>query len=172
MRLFVSFDVPTEPLLKVQKKLFDGGLKITTQFHCTLKFLGRVDETLVPSLVERLRRVKIASFRVHFDRIGAFPRETSPRVLWVGLKPEEPLLALHRQIEDVFDGLFERDERFMPHVALARVKFLKDKSRFLRLFKELQVEPLEFSVNEFCLMKSELKRDGPVYSVMERFVLD
>jgi 2'-5' RNA ligase len=54
--------------------------------HLTLKFLGDMDEQVIDPLlvvVEQAIGSQIA-VNVPLERLGAFPRPQSPRVLWVG----------------------------------------------------------------------------------------
>lgn len=170
MRLFVAFVVPSAPLLPLCEKLTFEGVKVVKEFHCTMKFLGEVAEERAEKIITCLRRVSFSSFRAHFSDVGAFPTLNNIRVVWVGLKPEEKILALQQQVDDALKTMFPLEERFVPHVTLARVKYLRDRDSFKKIVHQLHVEKKEFVVGEFILFKSELRRTGPVYTAVERFV--
>src|SRR5215470_4920166 len=56
------------------------------KIHLTIKFLGDMDEQLVDPLFRAVEQA-IGSrtvVQVPLERLGAFPRPQSPRVLWVG----------------------------------------------------------------------------------------
>lgn len=174
MRLFVAFDVSedAEKELKRQQnalKKTDPGLGFTKEFHLTLKFLGEVDESRIGELKSRLSRIKFEAFTANLSDAGVFPSENYIRVAWVGLEPKEKIIALQQQIEGILEGMFPKEERFHPHLTLARVKFIKDKKALLESMKKMKVDKVAFEVGSFKLMKSTLTPEGPVYEVLEEF---
>ena len=169
MRLFVAFRVPSAPLLALQEKLIFEGVKLTHDYHCTLKFLGEVSDEKVHDILKRLRKISFSPFHAHFSDVCVFPNLSNPRVVWAGLKPEKDILALQQQIDDTLKDLFPREERFVPHVTLARMKYLKNRDSFTRIIGQTKVEQKEFAVNELILFKSELKETGPVHTVIDTF---
>lgn len=170
MRLFVAFKVPDEGLKGLRKNFGVDGLKWVNEFHCTLKFLGEVEEGKVVEVRERLRNVKFEAFEAEFGEMGAFFSVNQARVIWVGLEPEEKIGELQKMIERSLDGMFEKEDRFKAHVTIARVKFVKDKGDLGRLLR-LKVGGGKFLVDKFLLMKSELRREGPVYGAVEEYKL-
>jgi len=98
--------------------------------HITLRFLGEIDEGLVPQLKGVAEEALAASgldgaLRWELDRLGAFPSVERPRVVWVGSSEEpEGLLRLAAALEESLRPLgFEPErERFVTHITLGRVK--------------------------------------------------
>jgi len=101
--------------------------------HLTLKFLGDTDEQVVDPLRAALEQAigRQIPVNVPLERLGAFPRPQSPRVLWVG--PSENwergaeakrIAETHGAIEQACEGLgFLRETKpFSPHLTLARIK--------------------------------------------------
>ena len=91
------------------------------------------------------------------------------KVVWVGVEPENSIVALQQKIEKSLAGLFEQDTRFTSHLTLARVKFVKDKKMFIENLKKLAAEKKEFLVSSFKLIKSTLTPKGPVYETIAEF---
>ena len=177
MRLFIGIFLPKDVLdylygfqNKLKKEL---PAKINwvakKNLHFTLKFLGQVDEKNINSIKERLNRIKFSLFKIKLDKIGVFPDESFIRVIWIGLKSKE-LLDLQKLIDYELLDLFPKEQNFITHLTLGRVKNIEDKEKFK---KELNVdiEEKEFEINEFCLVKSELHKEGPKYEVLETFKL-
>jgi RNA 2',3'-cyclic 3'-phosphodiesterase len=169
MRLFIAFKVPHNALAEFQKTFSFEGLQFVDDFHCTLKFLGDVPENNVAEIIERLRRVTYHPFLLHLENTGVFPPYGPARVLWVGFNPEAPVLDLHHKVDDVLDGMFSKDDRFVAHITLGRVKDLKDKEQFKSYVKKAKVPAVDFVVEEFCLFKSEFSEEGVVHTVLETF---
>ena len=62
-----------------------------------------------------------------------------------------------------------KDKEFHPHLTVARVKFVENKKELKELLSGLKVNPVEFIVEGFEMIKSEIGREGPVYEVMGSF---
>ena len=78
--------------------------------HLTLKFLGDMDEQVVDPLQVAVEQA-IGSQRavnVPLERLGAFPRPQSPRVLWVGPSENWERGAEAKRIADIH-GAIEQD---------------------------------------------------------------
>ena len=66
---------------------------------------------------------------------------------------------------------FAEEERFMSHCTIARIKYIKDKIGFKKQVSEMGVKDMEFKVNCFKLIESELSPKGPLYIVIEEYPL-
>lgn len=174
MRLFIAFGISNEAEKELENaqqaiKRIDSNLGFVREFHLTLKFLGEVDDSKVGEIKERLSKINFEEFNAELDGLGVFPSENYVRVVWVGLEPKEKISALQQKIEGSLEGLFERDNRFHPHLTLARVKFIKDKKTLLESLKKIKPGKVSFEVSSFKLIKSMLTPGGPVYGVLEEF---
>jgi len=169
VRCFISINLPgniKNEIVKVQNLLpeFTGKKTETENLHLTLKFLGHIEEEKLEELKKRLRKIRSEKFQIVANKIGFF----NPRIVWFHLANCE---ALQKEIDDALDGLFEKEKRFMSHLTIARVKGIKDKKRFLDGLSKIKIKNIWFDVDNFCLMKSQLRRNGPLYSVIEEFPL-
>jgi 2'-5' RNA ligase len=138
-------------------------------FHLTVKFLGEVDERIVPLLHEAAAAVaaRTAPFRLRFGRFGAFPSLTRPRVIFFEISEgAERLASLAAEVEEAMEALdFKRERRpFRAHLTLARIKNPLPREVCEALTR---VGPLPDSavqnVERFVLMRSELGREGARY---------
>ena len=146
--------------------------------HLTLKFLGDMDEQAIDPLlvvVEQAIGSQIA-VNVSLERLGAFPRPQSPRVLWVGPLENwdrgaeaKRIAEIHGAIEQACEGLrFLRETKpFSPHLTLARIR-VGERQVGVALAKGGVLDrPLSLgslAVESVVLMKSELKPTGSVYT--------
>jgi len=178
MRLFIGIFLPDEILdylYEVQNKLkkqLQGKInwEAKKRLHCTLKFIGEVNEANLDLIKERLSKIKFKSFNVRLDKLGVFPNENFIRVIWIGLKPVGKIIELQQKIDSELLDLFPKDQRFSAHITLGRVKFIEDKEKFKKNLK-LEIAEKEFNVNEFCLVKSTLSKDGSKYEILDGFKL-
>jgi 2'-5' RNA ligase len=174
MRLFIAFEIPEDIkqiLIGLQDKIkFDGKATKVKQFHLTLKFLGEVEDSKVEQIVSGLSKIKFNRFDVSLSGIGVFPDRSYIRVAWVGLEPKETITELQKQIDATTEKLgFSQDNKFHPHLTLARIKFIKNKKELLGCLDNIKVPEASFPVSEFKLIKSTLTPQGPVYEVLSQF---
>ena len=179
MRLFYAVFLPEEvraALVEAQTKVrpFRGWKPVPPhQLHLTLLFLGERPEEELPdylALGHRLARLE-APFRARLRGTGYFPNEGTPRV-WFAKAEAEGFLRLAEGLRAGVEGLLGEeavripgwDKPFKPHITLAR-----------RKAPAPRVPPvlfgLEWPVEGFALVRSELKPKGPVYTVLEKFSL-
>jgi 2'-5' RNA ligase len=148
------------------------------KIHLTIKFLGDVNEQIIDPLLGAMEQA-IGSqtvVNVPLQRLGAFPRPHSPRVLWIG--PSENwergaegkrIAEIHGAIEQACEGLnFLRETKpFSPHLTLARIK-AGERHVGVALAKGGVLDrPLSLgslAMESVVLMKSELKPTGSVYT--------
>ena len=130
-RLFIALPIEVSPPLLAQlKTLAKLGRSVrpirAEQAHLTLKFLGEVDIDRISFIKTALNDIgaRTSSFAWSIQGLGAFPHGTRPRVVWAGVKPQEPIIALANEIDQRLGPLgFPRESRpYHPHVTLARVQ--------------------------------------------------
>lgn len=172
MRLFIAIDFNElkDYFAELQKLLpKDVKLSFTKTFHITLKFLGEVQPDKVENIISNLKKIKFQSFSVHLDSIGAFPAENYIRVVWIGIKPEDKIMELQKNIDDSLNGLFKKEKNFKAHITLSRVKYIEDKKSFVEQMKRIKVENKKIEVNDFRLIKSILSPKGVIYENLAMF---
>jgi len=184
MRLFIAIELPPEikqGIAKVQEQLRTAGANAgwtrPEGIHLTLKFLGEVEESRTDDIKKALAAAVGSNDKLNLSiaGAGAFPNGKNPRVLWLGVTGDvEKLGSLQAAVEDVMTGLgFEREERkFSPHLTLARIKFPKPRDNWQQKIESIRDVKLgEFEADRVSLMKSELKREGAVYTEVGRIEL-
>nr|MBI4156164.1 RNA 2',3'-cyclic phosphodiesterase [Candidatus Woesearchaeota archaeon] len=178
MRCFIAFDIPVSlknQLEEIQKELYSENEKIKwvakKNLHCTLKFLGNVDEIALKEIMKKLEEVNFKRFKIRLDKIGVFPSKNFIRVVFVELNPSKNVIDLQNEIDNKLLTMFPREKSFHSHLTLGRVKFVKDKEKFLKKIGKVKVTG-EFEVSEFKLYKSVLSKDGPKYGVVKGYGLE
>jgi len=176
MRVFIAIELPKEIrdyLYDLQRKISGNEAKINwvnkKNLHLTLKFVGEISEKLLNKIKEILRTIKIKPFKVKLSEMGFFPDEKNIKLIWVGIKPGEKVIELQREIDESLLELFSRDQRFLSHLTLGRVRFVKKKDEFIKKLNMISVEEMSFEISEFKLIKSKLTKDGPIYEIIEKY---
>jgi 2'-5' RNA ligase len=177
MRLFIAIDFPDEIIKEVSrveeeisKLKFIGKVTELENLHLTLKFLGEVDEIKFEKIKKKLEEIKFEKIKARLDHLGTFSYNGNPRIVWSKISGEG-IWKLQSEIDRVLDGLFNREERFMSHLTLARVKYVKDKVKFKDDINKLSIKKIEFEIGNFKLMKSELHPLGPNYECLGEYKL-
>jgi len=172
MRLFVSIDLPGG----VQEKLYswlpdlpDLRYQKKEQLHLTLLFIGESDEDQVCLITERLRSVQFEPFDMVIEGVGAFSGRKNPRVIWAGVKKNDELMRLQKQISEKLFGFVDggANHLFKPHITLARATRHFRFKKSDKLFEKS--ESVSLIVASVSLKRSILSQKGSTHTVLETF---
>jgi 2'-5' RNA ligase len=154
-----------------------GGVKWVEpeNLHVTLLFLGEVDERDVPSVCRAVADTcaGLDSFRMSVEGVGCFGDRRRPRTIWVGIRAgKDELIALHDALERPLLelGCYRREERlYTPHITLGRGKSNQPSNRLAgELDRQIGWRGGECEVSDVVVLSSELRPEGPVYTVLSR----
>jgi RNA 2',3'-cyclic 3'-phosphodiesterase len=167
MRLFIAIEMPDEAKNvagALQKEICWASHTKSENLHVTLKFLGEVEDGDVKGISDCLAKVRFSPFRIHLEKIGVFPDEQSPRVVWLSCEPREPQIALKTEIDRALPG-FKDDHPFQSHITLARLKnpSAEERRSLSEAMSNPKLKKIEFEVNSFALFRSTLTPAGSKY---------
>jgi len=191
MRLFFAAELPEDVrghLLRLRDELERhqyGRVKWERpeNLHLTLKFLGEVPDADVPALCEAVKQVAApAPFRLQPDGWVFFPERGPVRIVAAGVGGDTGrLILLQRAVESACEAVgYPRDARaYHPHLTIGRAKdglphhirgkyWQRPSGQIPSGSDELGPA---FDVNEFVLMESLLRPEGPLYTPVARFPL-
>jgi RNA 2',3'-cyclic 3'-phosphodiesterase len=186
LRAFIAIALPPQVLLaagNVQKKLIAAGIRLKwvrpENMHLTLRFLGDIDRRQLPELEAAIGTAAKAAapFALNAKRIGVFPNLRAPRVVWMGFEGAlDSLLQIYQRLAETLHPLgFPPESRaFTGHLTLGRVA---DRISAPVLQEAVstaeQIESGIFTVDRICLIKSDLRPTGAVYTrLAEIFLTD
>jgi RNA 2',3'-cyclic 3'-phosphodiesterase len=184
-RTFIALPVPSalgEKLTRLQSllapKVPAARWSSSDPFHTTLAFLGDVPDNDLNTVCKAVAAAcaLFSSFELRLESVGAFPNPARPRVLWAGLTAADvaPLFGLQKAIvKAVTDaGYRPDDQRFTPHVTLARIRADRRGQDSLNLTTLLQPyltwSAGTFRVGEVITFASTLTPAGPAYAQLAR----
>ena len=181
VRLFIAIELPEE--LKSGLSRLQAQLKAARytsvkwvdpySVHLTLKFLGNIAADRVGEITGAMEAAArgISPFRLEVSGLGAFPNLKRVQVVWVGVSGEVALLGqLQRSIESSLAplGFAAESREFKPHLTIARLRervSLEERQNFGQLIASTGFESVyRFSVDSVKLMRSQLTREGAIYS--------
>jgi 2'-5' RNA ligase len=178
IRAFIAIPLPAvihsylKQLVGEYRSLCDEGsvrwVK-TENIHLTLRFLGDADVNALPDLYEELDRVAAAipAFTIRLGKLGCFPNQKRPRVIWIGVDSDSTwLLTLQESIEQSVRSLGWKSEnrKFHPHLTLGRVKNSHSVRQAEIPWSEA-VAAKKYNVSEVNVYESKLQPSGAVYSL-------
>jgi 2'-5' RNA ligase len=146
--------------------------------HITLVFLGELDDRDLMTVFKVAKKValKVSPFGVEVAGLGAFPTPRRPKVIWAGIaEGEAELRELHAALETplIDAGAYRKEDRgYTPHLTLGRPNGEADGQMLAaELPKYKDWKGGSFLVDELIVFGSELRRDGPEYTVLGRVPL-
>src|SRR5688572_14917064 len=177
-RLFIAIDISDEVRSAIDvyaKRLMEvraDGVRWekSEKLHLTLKFLGDTAIEKIPEIGTALAEIAAEhnAFDLIIERTGLFPTPQKARVLWIGVRSNETLNALHTDIEDRLEpmGFPKEPRRFDPHLTIARIRDARKVKPAIHQHLSSEFTPIRFAVNEIVLYESKLL-DGSIYSAVK-----
>jgi len=181
IRSFIAVELPRElklALSQLQEK-FKSASSMPVKWvdpgniHLTLKFLGDISPEITGRITSALEDAARGTkpFDIEVSGLGVFPNIKRVQIIWVGLAGELAKLGqFQKHIEEMLAPLGFPPEAgpFTPHLTLARVRDYARPDDRLALGELIAGMKFEqkyiINVNAVFLMKSQLTREGPIYS--------
>ncbi len=177
IRLFIGIDLP-DTIKKDVYAICYGLPRVKwmekEQLHLTLRFIGEVDGGSVFSDIKTsLKDVRMDAFSIKIEGLGYFPPKKTPKVLWVGVEPQDKVTLLRNRVESVLvkSGLEPERRKFSPHITIARLKGppINRVARFLE--ERCLFSTTAFPVSDFFLYSSILTPKGPIHKMESKYNL-
>lgn len=178
-RVFIAIKIPediSEKINEFVKQNFSGlsGIKLVEKenLHITVKFLGEINEEMILKVSDKMEKLSrlIEPFEIFVEQIGAFPSFGTPRVIWIGA-PSQKIYDVKKLVDDTLWELgFEKENKFVSHITIGRVKSGNPSERINRLSKT-KTEFGRFIANSITIFESTLTPQGPIYKVIKNFEL-
>jgi 2'-5' RNA ligase len=179
-RIFVAINLPTD----IKKQLFLYSEKWTDlparwtskdNLHITLEFLGDLTDIEIGEVCQIVKDVaeRQKSFSINLNKIiFGPPKKDLPRFVWAVGEISEELAELKSDLQEcLLEKVAFRPEPgrgFIPHITLARISEWEFRKFDLDERPEINEDiDLFFTAESIEVMESELKRGGPVYTVLE-----
>jgi len=181
VRSFVAIELPDE--LKAELVQLQTQLKIGKQssvkwvnphsIHLTLKFLGSIAVDRIGEITGAIEAAArgMSPFCLEVKELGAFPNLRRVQVVWVGISGEvHKLSQLQQYLESNLArlGFAPESRQFTPHLTLARFRertSLDERQSLGQLIARTSfASAVAIEVNAISLMKSQLTREGAIYS--------
>ncbi len=183
-RCFVAVEIMEPAYSEVRRLIENWSRRLTgvrwsreDQLHITIKFLGDVDNRLLPEVCSKLRAAatSTAPFAVSLAGLGTFPIGRPPRVIWAGIEQGSHQLShLHQQLDQGLAevGVAREGRKFTPHLTLGRVGKACDRELLAELLSQASATiESHFDVERLLLLASRKMHGRIVYEPIDRVSL-
>jgi 2'-5' RNA ligase len=175
MRLFAAVwpDDSTAQRLSSLKPGTSEGLRLvgSGNWHITLRFLGEVDDDLVPALVDALDRTAANMPGAIQCRVGPVTAWFGDRVLHIPARGLENLAAAVRSATiPVVPVRSDKEPRFNGHLTIARTRGHRLDTSARRALAGIPFAA-NFDVDSFDLVASEPSSEGRRYTTLATLLL-
>lgn len=178
MRAFIAVDLSDEvreQLTKVCAQLRRIDIRASwvkpENLHVTVCFLGEMDRRKLFAVQQQLDRgsAGLVPFTATLRGVGFFPSSRRPRVFYAAIDQHDRFRQLARQLDVALSPLgFGREQSFIPHITLARIKGARHLSLLRSELKGMELKAPSFPVAGLTLYSSILHPLGVRYDVLYR----
>ncbi|MCX6718330.1 MAG: RNA 2',3'-cyclic phosphodiesterase [Candidatus Staskawiczbacteria bacterium] len=178
-RVFIAINLPGE-IKKELAGFYDKWPELPAKWtakdnlHITLEFLGDLTDVEIGDACKITAEVvkRHNSFDLNLNKIlYGPPKKNPPRLVWVEGQESKELADLKNDLqESLLEKIrFRPDEKgFVTHITLARISEWEFRKFELEERPEINENiDLMFTAESIEVMESELKRGGPVYTILE-----
>jgi len=184
IRSFIAIELSPEnqqKLSNIIKELKSSAADVKwvkpENIHLTLKFLGYVETSKIEAISKIIETTagEFARFEFQLNEIGAFPRISSPRVIWVNAQAAEGIIAkivsmLEVRLEKL--GFAKEEREFTPHLTIGRVRSSAGRLQLTEKLKDSKILPAIIQqADKITLFQSTLMPSGPVYKALNQIAL-
>ena len=183
MRIFIAVELPAKSREKIdtiinyfKTQLPNQSLKWVgaENLHVTVKFIGEIPEVALSKVKTIIDEVlnNQPEFSISIEGLGMFPNSNNPRVIWLGITGGDPLVSIHRQLNQSLAqiGVKPDPRPLSPHLTIARVRQGIDRSTLSTIgntLAEFKVDLLgSIMVDHITLFQSIIKPTGPHYKAL------
>lgn len=177
-RLFIGLQPPPairSMLLAIMADVPGARWQRDDQLHLTLRFVGEVDARRADDILLALARVRAPVAHAAIAGVATFNRDGRADTIWAGVRPAEPLAALHRKVDRalVAIGLPPETRAFVPHITLARLARAQGNGPAIDAFvaRHAALGSAVFALPHLILFESHLGSGGSAYDIVARWPL-
>jgi 2'-5' RNA ligase len=178
VRLFTALNPPPEvrdACTELQEALSLPTARWSSpgQLHITIRFLGDTEPERAQQYEAALSEIHTTAAHCKPYGLDVLPSRRSPRVIVLGFKRTDSLLALHTAVSEALEtaGLAPEDRTYRPHLTLARLDDPDPEHVHNSLETCAAPLPDPFWADTMHLYESTLTADGAVHEQRASFGL-
>jgi len=172
LRSFIAIPLPQplqQQITALQKQLRQLVPELKTakaeSLHLTLHFLGDQPHELLAEIGRNMLSIgqKKKNFNVLLKGFGFFPNRKRPRILWMGVQPEQELVDLYQQLANKLtqSGAITETRRYRPHLTIGRFRHTPENIAPLCPFLSHSCGSMK--IDRMVLYTSQLTAQGAIH---------
>lgn len=147
---------------KIVHSLHGHGRPVAvTNLHATLVFLGNVNETQQAAMTEAAAQISVPPMTLTFNQLAYWKR---PAIVCLVAERVDPIvLTLVEQLTAAAlkNGIAVEQRPYRPHITLLRKA---------KVLPELEIQPIDWLADNFCLVESCSTPTGVAYRVIQQWL--
>jgi len=131
--------------------------------HITLQFMGEVEYTRLPLLIQTAGKVSAPPFGFILNRLSFWPKNRMAYATLLTFVPalDQLVTALKHQLTAA--GFLIKNDEFIPHVTLLR--------QIENVLESQAITPIEWWADSFVLVESTVTDKGSRYQILHKWPL-
>ncbi|MCK5847304.1 MAG: RNA 2',3'-cyclic phosphodiesterase [Bacteroidales bacterium] len=182
-KIFLAIKIPQDIILDVMVDEIQHNFNFMNvrwieppYLHMTLKFFGPTNERKISDITKELEKLFSGKqkFEIEINRLAMFGSKGAPKVLWLGIKEEEKIKELVKEIQQALDklGLYADRQNFVPHISLGRIIKTNSNKFFQKQLKKYKtIGSSAMQVKSIVLLESLIGNKGVSYEVIDEYLL-
>jgi 2'-5' RNA ligase len=186
-RSFIALEIPKaiqndfSHLIDMLKKILPLPIRWVQpgNIHMTLKFMGNISNTMYAALKVELVNIfgDLEPVALKFTGLGVFPNIRDPKVFWVGMETSEYLITRVNLVEQFTRslGIVPENRPFSAHLTLGRINEnsgFAENPNIGKILSSVKYDLPDTLFSKYItIFKSDLTRQGPIYSPLFRVEL-
>lgn len=175
-RVFLGFSL-NDALKKGIREFREKNRHISTlrwynegDLHLTLLFIGNVNDEQLAEIITKTEAwaAKRSSLRIHLERLCLAPPAGKPSMLWASFKEDALFSHMHFELGALLKMGDLSRERVIPHITLARFKYLEANTVF---HFDQHFDSREWNLDKIHLYESKITSRSGKYEVLKSFDL-
>ncbi len=167
MRVFAASSIErfqeVNALLEELSEIRDSKPVKTPELHLTFRFFGELEGKNLHKIVEDFRNLQCSIFDIDVIGVGAFPKLSSANVFFLNVQNNEGIRSNWGQIASI-QPVDRKAKGFIPHITVSRFRNSQDCRKLADKYEHLKYKK---TIGRICLYRSDLGKEGPVYTEIE-----
>jgi 2'-5' RNA ligase len=148
-------------LTKEYKPQCKGRAMRADTLHMTLQFMGDVERTRLPQLMQAADKVSVPPFGFILNRISFWKHNRIAYATLLAFVPALDQLVISLKRELAAAGFLIKNEGFVPHVTLLR--------NVEHVLESQTIAPIEWWADSFVLVESTVTDKGSRYQILHQW---
>jgi len=146
------------------KANYPGNYTTYNNLHLTLYYIGEIDETMVETVIDSIKRIDYSQFSYQTIGLGSFKNTNKHKLVHLQIEENQELHDLHRLIISVLRkaGIKIDNANFTPHITFGRKVEISDHE-----FSEMEFSNLVLVANRISIMESKRVNGELVYQELD-----